>query len=351
MHKDLGIGLTLFHPEEKWFRHTLIQHAIVAKKHKEELDEAVRVLYVAFTRAMDQLVLLGSDSDWDKHEIKYESGSKSESNYLGMVYPHTNQAGITVSIVNRDRLQQKTKQQVAQAISVEQMMLKAMNGKHIESYETSHTDAINQRLSYRYTNEKAVNMKSKYSVSEINSGKYIDATIIQPRILSEKHGYTPAEIGSIMHTVMEHIDPKRFHQPEYVDDYLQELVKLELLLQQEADTVNPLWILTLAKGDLGQRMATANILYREKAFNLLHSYNDVEVMVQGVIDCWFEEEGRIVLVDYKTGRDGWKMDTRYREQLRLYKKALETILEKPVKDTYLYLFSESKVISVDTDKD
>ncbi len=351
MHKDLGIGLTLFNPEEKWFRHTLVQHAIVAKKRKEELDESVRVLYVAFTRAMDKLVLLGSDSDWGKNEIKYDSGAKSESNFLGMVYPYTKQAGISVSIMARDQLQQKRKRQTTHGVSVEQLMLSAMNGVLLDPHKMSDVEAVDQRLSYRYANEKAVNLKSKYSVSEINSGKYIDVTIVQPRFLSEKHGYTPAETGSIMHTVMEHIDTKRFHQPEYLEDYLQELVKSELLLPQEAETVNPLWILTLAKGDLGQRMASADILHREKPFNLLHSYEGSEVMVQGVIDCWFEEQGNIVLIDYKTGKDGWKIDDRYRQQLQLYKKALETILEKPVKETYLYLFSESKVISVETDKD
>jgi ATP-dependent helicase/nuclease subunit A len=351
MHKDLGIGLTLFNPEEKWFRHTLVQHAIVAKKRKEELDEAVRVLYVAFTRAMDQLVLLGFDADWGKNEIKYDSGAKSESNYLGMICPYTNQAGIKVSIVNRNQLHQKTNKQMSNAIAMEKLMIDAVSGNLLDSFEVFHKDAIRERLSYRYANEKAVNMKSKYSVSEINARKYINAKIVEPRFLREKHGYTPAETGSIMHTVMEHIDPKRFHQPEYLEDYLKELVNSELLLPQEAETVNPLWILTLAKGDLGQRMASADMLHREKAFNLLHSYEGSEVMVQGVIDCWFEEEGKIVLIDYKTGKDGWKIDDRYRQQLQLYKKALETILEKPVKETYLYLFSESKVISVDTDKE
>jgi ATP-dependent helicase/nuclease subunit A len=349
MHKDLGIGLTLFHPGEKWYRHTLVQHGIIAKKRKEELDEAVRVLYVAFTRAMDQLVLLGGVSDWEKNELKYESGAKAESNYLGMVYPHANQAGISVRIINRDLLQQKTKSQMEYSSTVEQLIDCAMDGDSNGFDQSTFADTINKRLDYRYPNENAKNKKSKYSVSEINSRHSMDAVIVQPRFLSEKHGYSPAETGSIMHIVMEHIDVKRFHQPEYLKEYLQRLVGLELLLPQEAETVNQSWILTLAKGELGQRMAEATVLHREKAFNLLHLYEGAEVMVQGVIDCWFEENGSIVLIDYKTGQDGWKIDDRYREQIRLYKKALETILEKPVEESFLYLFAEGRAVKVETD--
>ena len=349
MHKDLGIGLTYFKPEEKWYRHTLVQHAIIAKKRKEELDEAVRVLYVAFTRAMDQLVLLGGVSDWEKNELKYESGSKDESNYLGMIYPYADQAGLLIKIINRDQLQQKTQKQILYSETVEQIINNALNEETPNPQESIYTDTIHKRLSYIYPNEEAKNKKSKYSVSEINAHQYLDPTIIQPRFLVEKHGYTAAETGSIMHIVMEHIDPKRFHQPEYLEMYLKQLVSKELLLPKEAETVNPSWILTLAKGELGQRMAEATTLYREKAFNLLHSYEGTEVMVQGVIDCWFEEKGKIVLIDYKTGKDGWKIDDRYREQIRLYKKALETILEKKVADSFLYLFAEGKVLKVETD--
>jgi len=349
MHKDMGIGLTLFNPKEQWYRHTLVQHVIIAKKRKEELDEAVRVLYVAFTRAMDQLVLLGGVSNWEKDELKYESGAKAESNYLGMVYPYADQAGISVRIINRDQLQQKAKMHRSCSSTAIQLIDRAMEIDSTVQQGLNCVDIIQNRLSYRYPNEEAKNIKSKYSVSEINSRYSFDIAIAQPRFLSEKNGYTPAETGNIMHIVMEHIDPKRFHNSDYLEDYLRQLVISELLLPQEAETVNLAWILTLATGELGKRMAEAPTLHREQAFNLLHSYEGTEVMVQGVIDCWFEEKGSIVLIDYKTGKDGWRIDDRYREQLRLYKKALETILEKPVVEAFLYLFAEGKVLKVDTD--
>ncbi|HUM56444.1 MAG TPA: helicase-exonuclease AddAB subunit AddA, partial [Bacillota bacterium] len=94
MHKDLGIGLDRVEHEEHWHRKTLIRNIIKDKKKTEELEEETRILYVAFTRAMDRLVLLGCDPCWSKNEEKYETGLKSQTSYLGMIYPFLGDTGI-----------------------------------------------------------------------------------------------------------------------------------------------------------------------------------------------------------------------------------------------------------------
>lgn len=66
------------------------------------------------------------------------------------------------------------------------------------------------------------------------------------------------------------------------------------------------------------------------------------ILVQGIIDCYFEEEGQLVLVDYKTDFTGFKtkeaVAESYRVQLQLYKDALEALLDKKVKEAHVYLF-------------
>ena len=71
-----------------------------------------------------------------------------------------------------------------------------------------------------------------------------------------------------------------------------------------------------------------------------------QVLLQGVIDCWFEEEDGIVLVDYKTDNvDGIdEIHQKYDIQLALYARALEKITKKSVKDKIIYLFSRDIVI-------
>jgi ATP-dependent helicase/nuclease subunit A len=347
LHKDIGIGITLFQPENHFFRYTLIQHGIVAKKRKEELDEAVRVLYVAFTRAMDRLVLLGSVANWDRDEIKYESGAKAESNYLGMIYPHLSKAGIRFSVLKKNRLQQRVNGKTSNRLSLENLLETIPESTPPEPEKQKIIQLIDERLSYVYPNEAQKKMKSKYTVSELNAPHFAETTIDEPKFRNEKRGYTTAELGSIMHIVMEHVDLKQFHSQEYLTSYLQDLVDRELLLPEEAATISPAKIIQLAEGDLGKRMAEATVLHREHPFNLLHCHEGIEVMVQGVIDCWFEEDGKIILIDYKTGSSTFRMDERYRSQLSIYKEALETIQGKNVAETYLYLFAEGRVLEVD----
>ena len=80
-------------------------------------------------------------------------------------------------------------------------------------------------------------------------------------------------------------------------------------------------------------------------------YIDEKIRLQGIMDCFFEEEDGIVLLDYKTDYvEEGKVDEiieRYRAQLKYYKDALEKITEKRVKESYLYLFGIDREILVE----
>ena len=87
---------------------------------------------------------------------------------------------------------------------------------------------------------------------------------------------------------------------------------------------------------------------------------DDEIIVQGTIDCFFEEADGVTLIDYKT--DAFKEDISdkdaverfntekaesYAVQLELYRRAVERITGMRVKEKYLYLFSTSGIVKVD----
>ncbi len=346
IHKDLGIGITRIDSVENWYRHTIMQNAIMAKKRKEELDEAVRVLYVSFTRAMDKLILLGSVTNWERDRLKYETGAKSESNYLGMIIPHISEANIHVCIQNRDQLMGHISQQNHQNSTIMDLVWDPNITNSIGERSADVREIIANRLSYAYPNEFALHTKSKYAVSEIN-GRYSEKIEIHsPSFISAAQSFSSAEIGTIIHKVMEHIDPKKFHDAQYLHDYMNELVNKELLLPEEAELVDISSIITLANSNLGRRMAAAKVIHRETPFNMLYPMKGEEVMVQGVIDCWFEEHGELILLDYKTGRVDGEQRERYRQQLMLYKKALELNLQRTVDETYLYLFSQGRLLEI-----
>ena len=131
-----------------------------------------------------------------------------------------------------------------------------------------------------------------------------------------------------------------------------------ILSKNEACAISLKKIMTFFESELGNRAISADeqgSLRKEQAFNLLLEYNGEEVMVQGIIDCYFEEGDEVVLVDYKTNRidpekdfdtEAMRMKNLYRQQLSLYKQAVELATSKQVKQSYLYLLSAEKEIEV-----
>ena len=106
-----------------------------------------------------------------------------------------------------------------------------------------------------------------------------------------------------------------------------------------------------------QNAARAKTLYREQPFVLgvdaKEFYPDQKkgemVLIQGIIDAYFEEDGEIIVLDYKTDRvqTEAELKDRYQEQLRLYTKALEQITRKKVKEQIIYSFTLRKEIHLE----
>jgi len=167
--------------------------------------------------------------------------------------------------------------------------------------------------------------------------------------------------GTIIHFVMQHLDLNRVKNVDQINEQLSEMVAKELLTEDDIALVDVRKIEKFFTGHLGQRLLTAGSVYREVPFvqvyktsELLpnmHKDNDT-LLVQGVIDLYFEEDDHFVLVDYKTDMiaDDMVRDAliiRYRKQLLAYKKALEEIKGKRVKEVFLYFFYIDEAISLE----
>ena len=107
-----------------------------------------------------------------------------------------------------------------------------------------------------------------------------------------------------------------------------------------------------------KKAAAEGLLKREQPFVIAVPASSVkedyrseeEILVQGIIDACFEEEGDLVLVDYKTDRipsgDPRELTERYKIQLLYYQEALERMTGKKVKEKYIYSFYLKKAIPV-----
>ena len=181
--------------------------------------------------------------------------------------------------------------------------------------------------------------------------------ITKPKFLEEKRGLNAAEKGTAMHDAMQYLDLNQVSNLKEIDVQLDEMVEKELITQEQREVVNSKKILEFYSSALGRRISDAlpkvfrevSFAYNLKAKDIFKNlddskYDTEEVKLQGIIDLYFEEDGKVVLVDYKTDyvEEGKAQEVvdRYTKQLQYYAKAIEAIIGKMVKEKYIYLFND-----------
>lgn len=250
-------------------------------------------------------------------------------------------------------------------------------------------DEINDRLSFSYPYLDEVSYKTKYSVTEIrnefdkalfseseniykkdildenekasalgndeeksNSNKPADFVPTIPEFMQEKDTLSGNKRGSAVHRFMECFD---FANDDFMNSFDSELKRMTekgMLSKEGADSISKFEIEKFLKNPLALRMHNAskeNKLFREKAFMAKEKISDLlpghssknEVMVQGIIDAFFIENGHIILIDYKTDRtkDLLKLKSEYFKQLDIYRDVLSRALNMTVSEMMLYSFT------------
>jgi len=238
-------------------------------------------------------------------------------------------------------------------------------------------DEIARRLSWHYPCAGLEGYAAKASVTELKrrfDGQSAPADESRrgfrpligerPRFLQEDRGLTASESGSALHLVMQHLAIGGELDASAIREQVHGMVLNELLTREQADSIPVNKIETFFESPLGRRLRAAGPVWRELPFTLALPAAEVYpeaaaklnletspgngltgelVLVQGVIDCLFDEGDGLVLLDYKTDRvkpdQLEEMAVRYRGQLNLYARAVESILGRKVKEKFLYLFN------------
>ena len=399
MHKNFTIGLPLVDRDNHWRSKTLLQRTIAGRKRSEELEEEIRILYVALTRPMDRLVMIGSVSDTGKlGEVP------STGNFMEMIYPaairlqkqdpdtvsvHIHDAAGTVASPDWEPdaadgaaapaagdpgAGEPAPEPDAEALEAGELE-PAPDAAAAQDAEAPDAEApelaaeIHRRLSYEYPQGRALAIRPKYTVSMLANG-YEDQEPegnelpleklpdIEIRSLEKEEGdLTPAQRGTVMHDVMERLDFERAESEgeDYVRTFIEELKRRDILSEAQyevaSDEASVGNIAAFFKDPIGKRAARASGLRKENEFIMNYDLEGEQVVVQGKIDCWFEEEEGLVLIDYKNNKLGRYMDEdriveEYINQIKLYAQALEKATDKPVKEAWLYLFRERKFIKM-----
>ena len=363
MHKNIGIALPHYSTEPGKHKKTLLQSVIDSRNKAEGMDEEARILYVALTRAKDMLLLSGTVKDAENAVENYkfaDSGNrKAASCFMDMIAPVFIQKNLPYEVHTRgDVLSQTVKSDTFK--DEFKKSLTADDGA-VPAFEK---EFAKKRLSYEYPEQKSLYTKSKYSVSELAQTGFsqgIEAAAAVPVFLQGKRKPSNAEIGAAFHTVMEKMDfisaARAFSESDakgrdYLAEFLDELKRKAIIPADIAGLIDTKRIEAFLKSDIGRRAASAAKIHKETPFNIIKELDGADTIVQGIIDCYFEENGEYVLIDYKTDRvsgedDVERIKKMYCGQAALYSEALEMIKNVKVKEKYLYLFGADTAVLID----
>ncbi|MDE6714672.1 MAG: helicase-exonuclease AddAB subunit AddA [Lachnospiraceae bacterium] len=393
LESEYGIGLDHIDPLLRVRRPTILKKAIADKILTDAISEEMRILYVAMTRAKEKLIMTGSVNDFEKTMEKWKKGGSADydnilqySTYLDFLLAAYLGSGKGEKYILSSKMEEMIAHTQRDDL-VTTLSKEALKDIGIQS-DPSWEKVLEERFSVTYPYPELAGLYTKTTVSELKKAAYEDTEAYQMFDTQQKEAYVPKFIrgeeeaslgskrGTAVHRIMELIEYRELwsiHEDagvlseglrqregktdqKVLEDQVRRIMEKNIvsgkLTKEAAELINVRKCARFLASDLAGRMIKADRegkLYKEKSFfigipakELKEEFPQEEtVLVQGVIDVYFEEEDGLVLLDYKTDRvaEAEELRSRYHIQMELYARALEQITQKSVKERLIYSFS------------
>ena len=398
---DLGVAVDYVDSVRRIKNKTLRRTVLSAKMKEDNLAEELRVLYVALTRAREKLILTAvldkADEKWElaqmtvQERLTYLDFCEAGS-YMDFLLPILPKTGIAVKTLRTEDLAaEELGEQLRMGNRREQLRLIACGETPLTGDPEENERKLmhlRERFAYQYPHPGLQKLYTKTTVSELKIAAMAEKDEAAFHTFEEKEvvPYIPgfrreqekvsgAVRGNAFHRTMELLDFTYLFTesglftgcPNNYEEYRRGLDKnrlqnrLEEFLQREtislrlteeyAKAVSLPKILNFLEQELAYRMWRAQeqgLLYREQPFVLGIDAKRLDpdlpegekVLIQGIIDVFFIEDGEIVLLDYKTDViDSLEaLWNRYNVQIQYYEEALTKLMQMPVKERILYSF-------------
>lgn len=400
IHQDLGIGVDAVYLKERMQAPTFLKKMIQNETRLENLGEELRVLYVALTRAKEKLILTGTLKSVEEKRKQYDrirsqTGRplafgllQKAASYLDFLAPalmrleqdHAKGAypPIQVEVLTEEEILMES------VIEEERRQIRREDIEAIDPdnvYDSKVYDHLRESWLFRYPYEEQSHWSRKFSVSELKRAAYEpqteeeSGTRLYEKPLHEKSDeeivpkfrrsqdetdISGAARGTAYHRILELLDYSCSYTRETLKAAIQRFVEDAKIDSVSVQSVNPDDLWHFLQSDCAARMQKAALsgkLRKEQPFVLgveagrVYPEADPEgkeelLIVQGMIDLFFEEDGEIVLLDYKTDwvHNEEELVKRYQIQLDYYQEALEKSLGKRVKERLIYSFALGREI-------
>lgn len=377
---DEQSGITMKIRDETGYAYydTPLRQSAVLQMLNNSMDEEMRVLYVALTRAKEKLIITASADDKSGESIvdncmqnsRYLSPyiMSQSPNFIKWIlmslynYNKGDDPSYEINVINDENPQndynENENEKANQTIIID------------ESSTENYIKMFKERFDFVYPHVDSIKLPAKLSVSQLHrkpvdedDGDEIVTDIdtdsyMRPRFLEpEPDKATPAERGTATHVFMQFCDF------DYVENHgieaeIMRLFEKKYISKSDAEIINKRQLEFFFKSKLYRQIRSADKIWRETRFNIRYPSGDENILVQGVIDCFYQIDDELTLVDYKTDYFYVNSDEdrdeavktlieRHGEQLEYYRKACERLTGLKVGKAYIYSFSLGRAIELD----
>ena len=385
VHPQLGLGPVCVDARRHIQYPTIARQALERTLRREAKAEELRVLYVAMTRAKEKLVMVHTQanaggrvadlialSDCPVLPEAVNSG-KCMGDWIMLPLLQRSEAGALRAFAGQNSEGRFFAEETPWTVCVHDGLQFAAPAQQSDAAEEERAPQREElpadfsALSYRYPYAEQTAFPAKLTATQLK-GRAIDEEISEnttlpprlrnlckPKFLAGKTALTGAERGTALHLVMQDLDFFCEPNEQSVRAQIEAMRAQRKLTEEQAKAADVHAIVRFLRSDLAARIRKSKQVEREYRFSLLRPVRDFSsldaddsVLLQGVVDCFFEEDGELVVVDFKTDHVSCaQLDERaehYRPQLEAYSMALTRVMGKKVKEKVLYFFSAGEEV-------
>ena len=389
LHQEMGIGVKYINYERQVQYDTLTKTAMRNKILVETLSEEMRILYVALTRAKEKLFITGLSKDYEKEAENIEKQICRYPKYLDKINPilvkkYKRYLDWIMLVYNYEKETAKNfidfniykkKELLNSFENIKKEEIDAKEFLEKQDIDNDKIKKIEEILNWSYDYELSTTIPTKTSVTKIkqmqneeniettldnylidvekdekNKEKIQENSLPKPQFLRKEDDdkITSAQKGTLVHLCLQKLNEKQEYTLQEIKDLINELELKQIITNKEARSISTYKILAFTKSTIWKELRKAKVVEKEKPFYInipaKEIYNqeiEEDILVQGIIDLYYiNGNDELVLVDYKTdyvekGKEE-ELLNKYRKQLDLYKRALESALNRKVDKVYIY---------------
>ncbi len=372
LHTKYGAGMNLRDPETLARRVTLPRLGLMLMQQGDERAEELRILYVAMTRAREKLYMVMTLKDPERRLTAL--GASLDINRDTLSAGAVREANSMADWILSALLRHPCGGELCERAGIPHAPLPDENDWAVtfcvpngEVCVTSETETpavpdedlvhtIRTNMAYVYPHGRLARVPTKLAASEITADSTRPDLVARARpSFFSQQGLTPAERGTAMHGFMQFADLAS--AAVSTEREAERLAAQGFLSAEQAASLDHKRLRAFFDSDLYRRIQTGERVWREYPFTFCESAatydsaitDDGEtVVIQGIADCVFVEDGALVIVDYKTDRvkTAEELVDRYRAQVEIYARALSTVFGLPVRECLLYSFALGRAITI-----